>query len=74
MASSRTPASASIWRVTRLDFDLALSFDAQGEETPLPWIKGWHRVDDLKTGTFSVPRDFTENDAEAVRNAPAQAR
>ena len=46
---------------------ISLSFDAQGEEKPLPWIEGWRCVYDLKTGTFSVPADFAEHNAEVVK-------
>jgi len=46
---------------------VSLSFDAQGEEKPLPWIEGWRCVYDLKTGTFSVPPDFAENNAKAIK-------
>jgi len=53
---------------------ISLSFDAQGEEKPLPWIEGWRCVYDLKTGTFSVPPDFAENNAKAVKNPGAQSQ
>jgi hypothetical protein len=46
---------------------ISLSFDMQGEETPGPWIEGWRCVYDLKTGAFSVPPDFAENNAKAVK-------
>ena len=46
---------------------ISLSFDAQGEEKPLPWIEGWRCVYDLKTATFSVPPDFAENNAKAIK-------
>jgi hypothetical protein len=46
---------------------ISLSFDMQGEDTPGPWIEGWHCVYDLKTGTFSVPPDFAENNAKAFK-------
>jgi hypothetical protein len=45
---------------------ISLSFDMQGEEVKTPWIEGWHCVYDLKTGAFSVPRDFAENNAKAI--------
>jgi hypothetical protein len=45
---------------------VSLSFDTQGEK-PSPWIEGWHCVYDLKTGSFSVPPDFAENNAKAVK-------
>jgi len=47
---------------------IGLSFDMQGEEKPGPWIEGWHCVYDLATGAFSVPPDFAENNAKAVKN------
>ncbi len=46
---------------------ISLSFDIQGEEKPSPWIEGWRCVYDTKTGAFSVPPDFTENNAKAVK-------
>jgi hypothetical protein len=46
---------------------ISLSFDMQGEDIPGPWIEGWHCVYDLKTGAFSVPPDFAENNANAVK-------
>jgi hypothetical protein len=53
---------------------ISLSFDAQGEEKPLPWIEGWRCVYDLKTGMFSVPADFAEHNAEVVKipGAPSE--
>jgi hypothetical protein len=45
---------------------ITLSFDTQGEK-PAPWIEGWRCVYDMKTGTFSVPADFAENNAKAVK-------
>jgi hypothetical protein len=53
---------------------ISLSFDAQGEEKPLPWIEGWRCVYDLKTGTFSVPADFAEHNAKVVKipGAPSE--
>jgi hypothetical protein len=47
---------------------ISLSFDMQGEDIPGPWIGGWHCVYDLKTGAFSVPPDFAENNAKAIKN------
>jgi hypothetical protein len=47
---------------------ISLSFDMQGEEIKTPWIEGWHCVYDLKTGAFSVPPDFAENNANAIKN------
>ena len=52
---------------------ISLSFDTQGEEKPSPWIEGWHCVYDLKTGAFSVPPDFADNNAKAVKNPRAQS-
>jgi hypothetical protein len=52
---------------------ISLSFDMQGEEKPAPWIEGWHCVYDLKTGTFSVPPDFAENNAKAVKTPGARS-
>jgi hypothetical protein len=51
---------------------ISLSFDMQGEETKGPWIEGWHCVYDLKTAEFSVPPDFAENNAKAVKNPESQ--
>jgi hypothetical protein len=46
---------------------ISLSFDMQGEDDKTaPWIEDWHCVYDLKTGAFSVPPDFAENNAKAV--------
>lgn len=50
------------------DVVISLSFDAQGEEKPLPWIEGWRCIYDLKTGKFSVPADFAEHNAKAVKS------
>ena len=49
---------------------ISLSFDTQGEK-PSPWIQGWRCVYDLRTGAFSVPPDFAENNAKAIK-APRQ--
>jgi hypothetical protein len=46
---------------------ISLSFDIQGQDKPTPWIEGWHCVYDMKTGTFSVPADFADNNAKAVK-------
>jgi hypothetical protein len=51
---------------------ISLSFDMQGEDKPGPWIEGWHCVYDLKTGAFSVPPDFAENNAKAHKNAESK--
>lgn len=48
---------------------IGLSFDTQGEHPRSPWVVGWHCVYDLKTGTFSVPPDFADNNAKAVKTA-----
>jgi len=45
---------------------IGLSFDMQGEDVKAPWVEGWRCVYDLKTGAFSVPADFAENNAKAV--------
>jgi hypothetical protein len=46
---------------------IGLSFDMQGEEKPGQWIEGWHCVYDLATRAFSVPPDFAENNAKAIK-------
>ena len=46
---------------------LTLAFDAQGEDKPLPWIEGWRIVFDTKTDQFSIPPDFAEHNAKAVK-------
>jgi hypothetical protein len=51
---------------------ISLSFDTQGEK-PAPWIEGWRCVYDLKTGAFSVPPDFAENNEKAIKNPPPQS-
>ena len=48
---------------------ISLSFDMQGADEPGPWIEDWHCVYDLKTGKFSVPADFAENNAKAIKAA-----
>src|ERR1700688_5019787 len=45
---------------------VSLSFDMQGEDIKAPWIEDWHCVYDLKTGKFSVPPEFAEDNAKAV--------
>jgi hypothetical protein len=46
---------------------ISLSFDMQGEDDKTaPWIEDWHCVYDLKTGAFSVPPGFADNNAKAV--------
>jgi hypothetical protein len=46
---------------------ITLSFDSQGEKPKRLWIEGWRCVYDMKTGTFSVPAEFAENNAEAFQ-------
>jgi len=46
---------------------VSLSFDAQGEDKPLPYIEDWWCAYDLKTGTFSVPAAFAKHNAEAFQ-------
>jgi hypothetical protein len=46
---------------------LSLSFDAQGEDKPLPWVEDWRVVFDTKTDKFSIPADFVQNNAETVK-------
>jgi hypothetical protein len=46
---------------------ISLSFDMQGEDVKAPWVEDWHCVYDLKTGSFSVPPDFADNNANAVK-------
>ncbi len=46
---------------------ISLSFDIQGQDKPTPWIEGWHCVYDMKTGQFSVPPDFADNNAKAIK-------
>jgi hypothetical protein len=51
---------------------IGLSFDMQGEEKPGPWIEGWRCVYDLKTGQFSIPPSFAENNAKAIKPPGSQ--
>jgi hypothetical protein len=46
---------------------ISLSFDIQGQEQPTPWIEGWRCVYDVKTGSFSVPKGFADNNAKAIK-------
>jgi hypothetical protein len=46
---------------------LALSFDSQGEDQPLPWIEDWRCVFDTKTGQFTIPPDFASHNAGTVK-------
>jgi hypothetical protein len=52
---------------------ISLSFDIQGEEKPSPWIEGWRCVYDVKTGNFSIPSDFADHNARALK-LPGQSR
>lgn len=49
---------------------VSLNFDIQGQEKPSPWIEDWRCVYDFKTGAFSVPADFAENNAKAIMQPP----
>jgi hypothetical protein len=51
---------------------ITLSFDSQGEKPKRPWIEGWRCVYDMKTATFSVPADFAEHNAKAVKTPGAE--
>jgi hypothetical protein len=53
---------------------ISLSFDMQGEEQKTPWIEAWHCVYEVETGTFSVPPDFAEHNAKAVRHPEPKSR
>ena len=53
---------------------ISLSFDAQGEEKPLPYIEGWRCVYDLKTGAFSVPAAFAEHNAKTIKTPRPKRR
>jgi hypothetical protein len=46
---------------------ISLSFDAQGQDKPAPWIEDWWCVYDLKTGAFSVPPAFAEHNATTLQ-------
>ena len=46
---------------------LSLSFVAQGEDHPLPWVEDWQVVFDTKTDKFSIPADLAKNNAETIR-------
>jgi hypothetical protein len=52
---------------------VSLSFDTQGEK-PSPWIEGWRCLYDLKTGAFSVPPGFAENNAKAIKKPPPRPK
>jgi hypothetical protein len=53
---------------------ISLSFDAQGEDKPAPWIEAWRCVYDLKTAAFSVPPAFAEHNAKAVKTPRADRK
>ena len=44
---------------------ISLSFDAQGEDKPLSYIRDWWCAYDLETRTFAVPTAFAEHNAKA---------
>ena len=46
---------------------ISLSFDIQGQKQPTPWIEGRRCVYDVKTGRFSVPDGFADNNAKAIK-------
>lgn len=46
---------------------ISLSFDAQGEDKPLPYIGDWWCAYDLKTGAFSVPSAFAGHNGRAFK-------
>lgn len=46
---------------------ISFTFDAQGEEKPLPWVDGWRCAYDMKTGQFSIPPDFADHNAKAIK-------
>jgi hypothetical protein len=52
---------------------LSLSFDAQGEDKPLPWVEDWQCVFDTKTDKFSIPADLAKKNAETI-SYPAPKR
>ncbi|QDW39055.1 hypothetical protein FFI89_019030 [Bradyrhizobium sp. KBS0727] len=52
---------------------LSLSFDAQGEDHPRPWVEDWQCVFDTKTDRFSIPADLADANAKTV-NYPAPKR
>lgn len=53
---------------------LSLSFDIQGQEKSTPWVEGWRCVYDLKTGEFTVPPDFADNNARALKRRDQASR
>ena len=52
---------------------LSLSFDAQGEDHPLPWVEDWQCVFDTKTDKFSIPPDLARKNAGTI-NYPKPKR
>lgn len=52
---------------------ISLSFDSQGEDPHLPWVEDWRCVYDTKTGQFSIPASFIENNTRTVTH-PEPAR
>lgn len=46
---------------------VSLSFDSQGEDPHLPWVEDWRCVYDTKTGQFSIPASFVENNTKTVK-------
>ncbi|KRR09590.1 hypothetical protein CQ12_13985 [Bradyrhizobium jicamae] len=53
---------------------LSLSFDIQGQKKPSPWVEGWRCVYDMKTGKFTVPPDFADHNAKAVKRRDQASR
>jgi len=53
---------------------ISLSFDIQGQDQPTPWIEGWRCVYDLKTGAFSVPDSFADDNAKTVKTPDADRK
>lgn len=53
---------------------ISLSFDAQGEDKPKPWIEDWWCRYDMTSGEFSVPREFDRHNADTFRKPPPKAR
>jgi hypothetical protein len=53
---------------------IGLSFDAQGEDKPAPWIEDWRCLYDLKTGAFSIPAAFAGPNAKAFKTPRLRRR
>jgi hypothetical protein len=53
---------------------LSLSFDAQGEDHPLPWVEDWQCVFDTKTDKFSIPPDLARNNAKTINYPSSKAK